>query len=54
MMVLKDAQWAELEPSVRACRPHAKVPPSDLRRTIEAIIWRCTNGAEWRSIPAGL
>ncbi len=39
---------------VEACRPHAKVPPSDLRRTVEAIIWRCTNGAKWRSIPGEL
>ena len=54
MAVLTDAQWAELEPLVEACRPHAKVPPSDLRRTVEAIVWRCTNGAEWRSIPAEL
>ena len=54
MMVLTDAQWTELEPLVEACRPHAKVPPSDLRRTVEAIIWRCTNGAKWRSIPAEL
>ena len=52
--MLLDAQWAELEPLVEACRPHAKVPPSDLRRTVEAIIWRCTNGAKWRSIPAEL
>jgi transposase len=49
-----DAQWAVLEPMVEACRPHAKVPPSHLRRTVEAIIWRCTNGAKWRSIPDGL
>jgi transposase len=34
--------------------PACKVPPSDLRRTVEAIIWRCTNGAKWRSIPAEL
>ena len=54
MMVLTDAQWAELEPLIEACRPHAKVPPSDLRRTVEAIIWRCTNGAKWRSIPTEL
>jgi len=52
--MLSDAQWAVLEPMVEACRPHAKVPPSDLRRTAEAIIWRCTNGAKWRSIPAEL
>ncbi len=30
------------------------MPSSDLRRTVEAIIWRCTNGAKWRSIPAEL
>jgi transposase len=54
MVVLTDGQWAMLEPLVEACRPHAKVPPSDLRRTVEAIVWRCTNGAKWRSIPAEL
>jgi len=54
MVVLMDAQWAVVEPLVEACRPHAKVPPSDLRRTVEAIIWRCTNGAKWRSILIGL
>ena len=54
MVVLTDAQWAVLEPLVDACRPHAKVPPSDLRRTVEAIVWRCANGAKWRAIPAEL
>ncbi len=54
MVVLTDTQWAMLEPLVEACRPHAKVPPSHLRRTVEAIIWRCTNGAKWRAIPAEL
>lgn len=53
-MVLTDGQWAMLEPLVEACRPHAKVPPSHLRRTVEAIVWRCTNGAKWRAIPADL
>ena len=45
MAVLTDAHWATPEPLVEACRPHAEVPPSDLRRTVEAILWRCTNGA---------
>jgi transposase len=54
VVVLTDAQWAMLEPLVEACRPHAKVPPSDLRRTVEAILWRCQNGAKWRAIPAEL
>ena len=53
-MVLTDAQWAELRPLVEACRPHAKVPPSNLRRTISAILWRHENGAKWRSLPAEL
>jgi transposase len=50
-VVLTNEQWAVLEPLVEACRPHAKVPPSNLRRTIAAIIWRHTNGAKWRAIP---
>ena len=53
-MVLTDARWAVLAPLVEACRPRAKVPPSNLRRTVEAIVWRCRNGAKWRSIPAEL
>jgi transposase len=53
-MTLTDAQWAVLEPLVERCRPHAKVPPSNLRRTISAILWRHANGAKWRSLPAEL
>jgi transposase len=49
--VLTDGQWAKLEPMVEACRPHRKTQHHDLRRTIEAIIWRCRNGAKWRSLP---
>jgi transposase len=26
----------------------------NLRRTVSAIVWRCVNGAKWRSIPAEL
>jgi transposase len=54
MTMLTDTQWAELAPLVEQCRPHAKVPPSNLRRTISAILWRHTNGAKWRSVPAEL
>ena len=54
MAGLADGRWAALEPLVEARRPHAKVPPSDLRRTVEAIIWRCANGAKWRAVPEGL
>ena len=51
-MMLTDAPWAVLGPLVEQCRPHAKVPPSHLRRTISAILWRHANGAKWRAIPA--
>ncbi len=35
--MLTDAQWSVLEPLVEAVRPHAKVPPGHLRRTVGAI-----------------
>ena len=50
--MLTDAQWMVLEPLVEAVRPHAKVPPGHLRRTVGAILWRHNNGAKWRSLPA--
>ena len=50
--MLTDAQWAVLEPLIEACRPHRKTQHHHLRRTMEAIIWRCQNGAKWRSLPA--
>ncbi len=53
-MVLTDAQWAVLAPLIEVCRPHAKVPPRHLRRTIEAILWRHDNGAKWRALPVEL
>jgi transposase len=52
--VLTDAQWAVLEPLVLAVRPRGKTPHADLRRTVEAIVWRHRNGAAWRAIPAEL
>jgi transposase len=54
LKVLTDAQWEQLAPLIEACRPRGKTPPHDLRRTIEAIIWRHQNGAKWRSIPSEL
>src|SRR6201995_1983143 len=52
--VLTDAQWAELAPLIEQCRPPHKTEHKNLRRTIEAIIWRHENGAKWRSIPRDL
>ena len=53
-MGLTDEQWAVLAPLIEQCRPHAKVPPRHLRRTISAIIWRHDNGAKWRALPMEL
>jgi transposase len=52
--VLTDAQWADLAPLIEVCRPAHKTEHHNLRRTIEAIIWRHDNGAKWRQIPAEL
>ena len=52
--VLTDAQWEVLAPLIEACRPPHKTEHNDLRRTIEAIIWRHDSGAKWRQIPAEL
>jgi transposase len=54
MQVLTDVQWGVLAPLIEACRPKGKTQHRDLRRTIEAIIWRHQNGAKWRSIPEEL
>ncbi len=54
MQVLSDAQWNVLRPLIDAVRPHGKTSHHDLRRTIEAILWRHQNGAKWRGIPAEL
>jgi Putative transposase of IS4/5 family (DUF4096) len=48
--VLTDAQWDELAPLIEQCRPPHKTEHDNLRRTIEAIVWRHDNGAKWRSI----
>src|SRR3954469_24538941 len=53
-MVLTDERWAAPAPLLEACRPRGKTPPRDLRRTVDAIVWRHANGAKWRAIPAEL
>jgi transposase len=54
LRVISDELWAVLEPLRNEARPWAARPIQDLRRTIEAIVWRHGNGAKWRSIPAEL
>jgi|tagenome__1003787_1003787.scaffolds.fasta_scaffold19702071_2 transposase len=52
--VLTDAQWDVLAPLIEQCRPAHKTEHANLRRTIEAIVWRHDNGAKWRAIPPHL
>ena len=52
--VMTNAQWGALEPLIEVVRPRGKTEPQELRRTVEAIIWRHDNGAKWRAIPAEL
>jgi transposase len=54
VQVFTDAVWAVWEPLIEAVRPRGKTPPTEMRRTISAIVWRHQNGAKWRSIPAEL
>ena len=54
MGILTDGEWAVLAPLIEAFRPHRKTQHHDLWQTIEAIVWRCRNGAKWRSVPAEL
>ena len=51
---MTEARWKRLAPLIEAVRPRGKTEHHDLRRTIEAIIWRHRNGATWRAIPAEL
>ena len=54
LQVISDERRAVLEPLLNEVRPWAARPIQDLRRTIEAIVWRHDNGAKWRSIPSEL
>jgi transposase len=54
LRVISDELWAVLEPLINEVRPWAARPIENLRRTIEAIVWRHDNGAKWRSIPSEL
>src|SRR5512145_1660759 len=51
---MTDAQWEVLAPLIEQCRPPHKTEFLNLRRTIEAIVWRHENGAKWRQIPSEL
>jgi transposase len=54
MAVFTDVQWSAIEPLIEAVRPQTGRELTNLRSTIEAIIWRMQNGAKWRAIPGEL
>ena len=45
------AQWAVLAPLLEGCRPRGKTQPHDLKRTIDAILWRHWHDTNWRAVP---
>ncbi|GJD53269.1 hypothetical protein OPKNFCMD_6043 [Methylobacterium crusticola] len=49
--MLSDAQWTVLVPLLEVCRPRGKTQPHDLRRTVNAILWRHWHDTNWRSVP---
>ena len=54
MPVLTDDEWTAL----RDALDHGYSPQwrlmKDARQTVEAVVWRCRNGATWRATPAEL
>jgi putative transposase len=48
---LTDAQWAILEPLVPEAKPLGRPRKNDLRRVVDAILYRNRNGCTWRALP---
>ena len=49
--VLSDIQWSALEEALHHARSRRGRPIHDMRRTVEAVVWRHQNGAKWRAVP---
>lgn len=49
--VLRDDQWARLEPFVPGGRQGKRGPRSDGRRFLDAVLWLARSGARWRDLP---
>ncbi len=54
MSILSDDEWARLKAALDAARSGTGHPFPDERRTVEAVIWRQRNGAQWRAVPSEL
>ncbi len=49
--VLRDDQWARLEPFVPGGRKGKRGPRSDGRRFFNALLWMARSGGRWRDLP---
>ncbi len=49
--VLRDDQWARLEPFVPGGRKGKRGPRSNGRRFLDAVLWLARSGARWRDLP---
>lgn len=49
--VLRDDQWARLEPFVPGGRKGKRGPRSDGRRFFDVVLWMARSGARWRDLP---
>ena len=54
MQILSYDEWTRLKVALDAARSGTGRPFPDLKRTVEAVIWRQRNGAKWRAVPAEL
>ncbi len=51
---LTDAQWAILEPLLPKANPLGRPRKNDMRRVVDAILYRNRNGCTWRALPHDL
>lgn len=49
--VLKDSEWARIEPLMPTASARGGRPFAEHRRVVEAIIWRYRTGVPWRDLP---
>jgi putative transposase len=51
-LVLKDHQWARIEPHLCGKASDRRVPAKDSRRFVEAVLWIVRTSSPWRDLPA--
>lgn len=48
---LTDEQWAKVYPFLLACKHANNYGEENMRRFVEAVLWMCRAGAQWRLLP---